>query len=45
MSLKSKRYLTGKYAFEQALVIDSKHWPSLNNLIILLYAIGDYSCN
>ena len=43
MSQNSKRFLVAKYAFKQALVINSKHWPSLNNLIILLYAIGDYT--
>jgi hypothetical protein len=43
-ALKLNKFLISKYAFEQSLKIDSTYWPSLDNLIVLYYSIGDYSC-
>ncbi len=43
-ALKLNKFLISKYAFEESLKIDSTFWPSLDNLVVLYYAIGDYSC-
>ncbi len=43
VSLKLERFWIAKLAFEQSLLIDPNHWPSLDSFIVLVYALGDYS--
>jgi tetratricopeptide (TPR) repeat protein len=38
-------FIIAKLAFEQSLQINPSYWPSLDALIVLLYAIGNYDCN
>ncbi len=44
-ALKLNKFIIARYAFEESININSSHWASLDNLIILLYGIGNYSCN
>ena len=42
-SLKLHKYLVGKWAFEESLRLCCDYWPSLDALVVLLFAIGDYA--
>jgi len=41
-AIRLKRFQIARLAFEKSLNIDANYWPSLNNLVILLYALGNY---
>jgi hypothetical protein len=43
-ALKLNKFMIARYAFEESLNLNSSHWASLDNLIILLYGLGNYSC-
>ncbi|CAF0846266.1 unnamed protein product [Brachionus calyciflorus] len=43
ISLKIGKLIISKLAFEECLDLNQEHWPSLDNLIILLFAVGNYS--
>jgi hypothetical protein len=42
-ALKMKRFLIARWSFEESLRINSSHWPSIDNIIILLYSQSNYS--
>jgi calcineurin-binding protein cabin-1 len=43
-ALKLNKFSVSKYGFEQSLKLDATHWPSFDNLVVIYYALGDYSC-
>jgi tetratricopeptide (TPR) repeat protein len=42
-ALNLNKYMIARYAFEHTLSIDPNDWYSLDNLIVILYALGNYS--
>lgn len=42
LAVKLANVRLARYALEQGLNCNSKHWPCLDELIVVLYAIGDY---
>lgn len=42
-SLQLDRFLIAKLAFEQSLRLDPAYWPSLDNFIVLVYALGNHT--
>jgi hypothetical protein len=42
-ALKLNKFMIARYAFEKCLSIDANDWYSLDNLIVILYALGNYS--
>ena len=42
-ALRLNKYLIARNAFENCLSIDSSDWFSLDNLIVILFALGNYS--
>ena len=42
IAMKTLNIRLARYAFEKGLIYSSGHWPSLDNLITVLYIVGDY---
>jgi tetratricopeptide (TPR) repeat protein len=42
-ALHLNKHMIARYAFEQTLSIDPGDWFSLDNLVVILYALGNYS--
>ncbi|XP_065051362.1 calcineurin-binding protein cabin-1-like [Rhopilema esculentum] len=43
IALKVTNMKLARYSFEKGLIVNSKHWPCLDNLVTVLFAIGDYA--
>ena len=42
-AFKLKRFLISRYAYEESLRINSEFWPAIDNLVVLLFGLGNYA--
>ncbi len=42
-AFKLNRFLIARYAYEESLRLNKEYWPAMDNLIVLLYGLGNYA--
>ena len=42
-AFKLDRFLIARYAYEESLRLNEEYWPAIDNLIVLLFGLGNYA--